>query len=169
MSSTLEQKDQDHQHCACTSHDTNVPDNTHVKPPSSSQIEEEYHALATQTASLDLEDQDNKPELSSKDAEDTWSDEEAPSETVDEKSESQPTHATATAPVDDVQVDQSKPTENVKDADDATASKDANLESLEDDDETNTPRFQTYVKLHNDVRLPQKLPFPTYSLLTTPR
>jgi hypothetical protein len=160
MSSTLEQKDQDHQHCACPSHGANVSEKSHVEPPSSSQIEEEYHALATQTASLDLEDQDNTPELSSKDAEDTWSDEDAPSETVDENSESQSTLSTATAPTDGEQVDQSKPTEDVKDADDNTASKDANPESLEDD-ETNTPRFQTYVKLRNDVRLPRKLPFPT--------
>jgi hypothetical protein len=48
----------------------------------------------------------------------------------------------------------------VKDADNDTASKAANPESLEEDDETNTPRFQTYVKLHNDVRLPPNLPSP---------
>lgn len=150
MSSTLEEKDQDHQHCACTSHSENVSDNLHMEPPSSSQIEEEDHALATKTANLDLEDQDNDPNLSSKNAEDTWSDEEAPSETIDESSEPQPGHAIATAPTDSVQANQSKPTHDVKDAVDDTASKDTNPESLEDD-ETNTPRFQTYVKLHNDV------------------
>lgn len=152
MPSTLEHQDQDQPHCACSSHDTctDVSSNTHVEPPSPSQVEDEYHALATQAATLDLEDQDTDPVLSSKDADDTWSDEEAPSETAGENSEPQPAHVTATAPADDVQEDQSRATEDVKNADAAITSKDANPEPSQDD-ETNTPRFQPYIKLHNDV------------------
>lgn len=159
MASTLEPQEQDHSHCACTSHNADVSSNTHVNPSCSSRAEDEYHALATHTANLDLKDQDTHLVLSSKDADDTWSDEEAPSETVDENSEPQPAHVTATAPANDVQEDRSKSTEDVKDADAAaaTTSKDANPEPSQDD-ETNTPRFQTYIKLHNDVSLASNPP-----------
>ena len=150
MTSTLKQQDQEQPHCTCDSHGTDVSSNIHAEPPSSSQKENEYHALAIQTATLDLEDQDTDPVLSSKDADDTWSDEEAPSETAGENSEPQPAHVTATAPADDVQEDQSRATEDVKNADAAITSKDANPEPSQDD-ETNTPRFQPYIKLHNDV------------------
>lgn len=155
MSSTLEQQEQDQQHNISTSHDTNVSDNIHIKPLSSSQVQD-YHALATQTANLDLEDQDGDLNPSSKDDKDTWSDEEGPPETTDENSEPQLAHATATAPVDGVQADQNKSTEDVKNADDATTSKDGNPE--DEDDEANTPRFQNYVELHNDVILPLESP-----------
>ena len=147
MSSTIEQQEQDQQHCASTSRDSNVSTNIPVEPPSSSQIEDEYHALASQTANLDLEDQDTDSMLSTKDDKDTWSDEDAPPETVDETSAPQRAHSTATVSSDAAQEDQSGSTEDVKAADDATTPKDANTE----DDETNTPRFETYVKLHNDV------------------
>ena len=159
MSSTLKQQEQDQQHRASTSHDPNVSDNIHVEPPSSSQVKDEYHALATQTANLDLEDQNHDPNLSNKNDKDTWSDEDAPLETHDENSEPLPAHATTTAPANSVQADQSKPTEDVKNADDATTSKDANPE--DEDDETNTPRFQTYVNLHNEVTLPSESPSTT--------
>jgi hypothetical protein len=147
MSSTIEQKEQGQQHRASTSRDSNVSTNIPVEPPSSSQIKDEYHALASQTANLDLEDQDTDSILSTKDDKDTWSDEDAPPETVDENFEPQREHATATVSSDAAQEDQSNSTEDVKDADDATTPKDAN----DEDDETNTPRFETYVKLHNDV------------------
>jgi hypothetical protein len=143
-------------------HEENVSKNMHAEPPSSSQIEDEYHAVATQATNLDLDDQNTDPDSSSKDADDTWSDEEAPFETVDENSEPQSAHSTATTPADVVQADQSKLTEAVKDADDATASNNSNPSPSqnEEDDEAATPRFQTYVKLHNDVRLPPNLPSP---------
>jgi hypothetical protein len=144
----------------------------HAEPPSSSQIEDEYHALAAQAAKLDLEDQNIDPDLSSKDADDTWSDEEAPSETVDENTEPQPAHATASTPTDSVQADQNKLTEAVKNPANATASQDTNPSPSQDeeDDETSTPRFQTYVKLHNDVRHPPKLSplHPPSKQLTSP-
>ena len=125
--------------------------------PSSSQVEDEYHALATQTAGLDLKDQDTNPDLASKDADDTWSDEEAPAENDDENSAPKLAHATATAPADSVQVDKSiTTTKDAKTADNPTSSsKDANVKPSEDDenDETSTPRFQTYIKLHDNVSL----------------
>lgn len=150
MASTLKQQDQEQPHRACTSHDTDVSSNVQIEPPTPSQVEDEYHALATQTATLDLENQGTDPVLSNKDADDTWSDEEAPSDGVDEDSQPQHSHATAAAPTDDVQEDQSRATEDVKNADAAITSEDANPEPSQDD-ETNTPRFQTYIKLHNDV------------------
>lgn len=154
MPSTLEQQKQDPSQCA--SHEESVSETMHAELPSSSRVETEHHALATQTANLDLEDQDTNPDLSSKDADDTWSDEEAPSETVDENTEPQAAHATATPAADSVQIDKSITTEAAKNAADATTSKLTNPSPSqdEDDDETNTPRFQTYVKLHNDVDLP---------------
>jgi hypothetical protein len=157
MASTLEQQEQDQLHSASTSHDANVSHNTHVEPPSSSQIEDEYHALAAQTANLDLKDQDIDPDVPSKDVDDTWSDEDAPTETTVEKTEPQAAQAIATAPADDVQVDQSKSTEDAKNADHCTASKDVNPETSQDD-ETITPRFETYVKLHNDVSFTSNKP-----------
>ena len=51
-----------------------------------------------------------------------------------------------------MRADQSTPTEDVKNADNAATSKDANRQ--DEADETNTPRFQTYVNLHNEVRIP---------------
>ena len=151
MSSTLKQQEQDQQHSASTPHKSNVTDSIQVEPLSSSQVKDEYHALATQTATLDLEDQDDHHNLSNKDDKDTWSDEDAPPETDDENLEPQPEHATAaTAPADGLQADQNKPTEDVKTADNATTPKDSIPE--DEDDETNTPRFQTYVNLHNEVR-----------------
>lgn len=157
MPSIHEHQEQDQQNRASTSHQSNVADSIRVEPPSSSQVEAEYHTLATQTATLDLEDQDVEPNVSSKDDKDTWSDEDAPPETDDENSEPEPAHATATAPANSVQADQSKPKEDVKNADNAATSKDANPE----DDETNTPRFQTYVSLHNEVRIPFEFPSAT--------
>lgn len=158
MTSTLKQQGQEQPHCACTSHDTNVSSNVHAEPPPPSQVEDEYHALTTQTATLDFEDPDIDPGLSSKDADDTWSDEEAPSDEVEEDSQPHPAHATATAPADGTQEDQSKPTtDDNKDTTDATATEDANPKSSQDD-ETNTPRFQTYIKLHNDVSLASNPP-----------
>ena len=151
MSSTLEQQEQSQQHRAFTSHDADVSDTLQVKTPSFSQVKDEYHALTTQTANLDLEDQDDGPNLSSKDDKDTWSDEDAPSEADDENSEPQPAHATTTAPQDGMQADQNKSTEDVKNADDAATPKASNPE--DQDDETNTPRFQTYVNLHNEVSI----------------
>ena len=153
MTSTLKQQDQEQPHFACDSHGTDVSSNVHTDPPSPSQVKDEYHALASQTATLDLEDQDTDPGLPSKDGDDTWSDEEAPSDEVAEDSQPQPAHATATGPADGKQEDQSKPTtEDKKNTADATATEDADPESSQDD-ETNTPRFQTYIKLHNDVSL----------------
>ena len=152
MSSILEQPKQYPPQDACTSHNPNVFGSNHGELPSPSQIENEYHALATQTANLGLEDQDDEPTLSSKDDKDTWSDEDAPPETIYENSEPQPMHATDTTLADGMQADQNKTSEDVKPADDATTPKDANPK----DDETNTPRFQTYVKLHNDASIPFK-------------
>jgi hypothetical protein len=167
MPSTLEQQKQEPP--PHTSHEEGVTDTMHAEPPSSSQIEEEYHALATQAANLNLEDQDTNPEESIKDADDTWSDEEAPSETGEENSEPQSAHLTATAPTDSVHADQSKSTEDVKNAANATASKDTNPSPSQDeeDDENNTPRFQTYVKLHNDVRLLSEPPLSQSTLQLT--
>ena len=158
MSSTLGQHEQHPPHCTCGSQDAKISDKTNVNMPSSSQIEDEYHALATQTADLDLKDQDTNPDLSSKDADDTWSDEEAPAEKDDENSDPKLAHATATAPADSVQVDKSiaTTTKDAKTVDNpTTSSKDANPKPSEDDDddETSTPRFQTYIKLHDNVGL----------------
>lgn len=159
MPSAVEKQEQDPPQHA--SHEEAVSKNMHVEPPSSSQIEEEYHALASKTADLDLEDQSADTTLSSKDANDTWSDEEAPSETIDENSEPQLAHTTSTAPTEGVQADQSKPTENMNNADNAAATRQTNPSASQDedhDDETNTPRFQTYVKLHNEVRPTSSFP-----------
>jgi len=164
MSSTLEQQEKGQQHSASTPHKSNVTDSIQVEPLSSSQVKDEYHALATQTATLDSEDQDDDLDLSSKDDKDTWSDEDAPPETDDENSEPQPTQATATAPANSVRADQNKSTEDVKTADNATTPKHSNPE--DEDDETNTPHFQTYVNLHNEVTLPFKPPSTTKETLT---
>ena len=157
MSSTLVQHEQHPPHCTCGSQDAKISDKTNAKMPSSSQVEDEYHALATQTAGLDLKDQHTNPDLASKDADDTWSDEEAPAENDDENSAPKLAHATATAPADSVQVDKSiTTTKDAKTADNPTSSsKDANVKPSEDDenDETSTPRFQTYIKLHDNVSL----------------
>jgi hypothetical protein len=127
-----------------------VSDEIHVETPASEQKEDEGHDLASQTANLDLEDQETDPDISNNNATDTWSDEDAPCETTDEQAKTELERASAATPINAVEVDQSETVEGIKDAEDGTVSKSANTES-EQDDETSTPRFETYVKLHNDV------------------
>jgi hypothetical protein len=153
MSSARRQQEQDPKNCACSSHDHSVATNAHVKMPASEQKEDKEHDLVSQTANLDLKDQKTDLDISNNDATDTWSDEDAPSRDVDEEAGAEVVRSPAATPMNAVETDQEGAAKGVNDAEDGTALTKANTET-EQDDEKDTPRFQTYLKLHNDASFP---------------
>jgi len=165
MTSTSEQQEPHPPHCTCDSSVTDGSNNVHAETPASAQQEDEHHDLVGQTAKLDLEDQDPEPDMTSKSNIDTWSDEDAPPKAMDENADPGLATATTAGPMSAAQVDQSEATENVKDADDGTVPNTAHAGS-EQGDETDTPRFSTYVKLHNEVSITYHWPLVRWPLLT---
>ena len=121
--------------------------------PASEQKEGEEHDLVSQTANLDLKDPSTDLDISNNNATDTWSDEDAPSRDVDEETGAEVVRSPAATPMNAVDTDQDGATEGVNDSEDGTALPKANAET-EQDDERHTPRFQTYLKIHNDVCFP---------------
>ena len=165
MTSASEQQEPHPPHCTCGSLGADGSNNVDAETPASAQQVDEHDDLVGQTAKLDLEDQDPEPDITSKSNIDTWSDEDAPPKAMDENADPGLATATTAGPMSVAKVDQSKATENVKDAANGTVPKTAHAGS-EQGDETDTPRFSTYVKLHNEVSITYCWPLVRWLSLT---
>lgn len=130
---------------------------------SSTQKEDDDGDLATQTASLGLKDPNGGSILSNETTDKTSPDETSTCKAIDENISPKPLHATAVAPINNTQTDQGTTSEVTADTagpkkDTATSPNQPNEDEDDDEDETSTPRFATYIKLHNDVRPPTHQP-----------
>lgn len=130
---------------------------------SSTQKEDDEGDLKTQTASLVLKDPSGDSILSNETTDRTSSDETSTSKVIDENTSPKPLQATAVGPINNTQTYQGTTSDSAADTTgpkkDTAASPNQPNED-EDEDETSTPRFATYIKLHNDVRPPAHQPSP---------
>lgn len=119
------------------------------------QKEEDEHDLSTQTAKLNLDENTSIDVLSDTHSAATSLDGNRASATMDGNINPKPAHATTapqpeSEPVDTNQVDEATILANLKEGDKNPVSEESNAE-LALNDEYDTPRFATYLKLHNDV------------------
>lgn len=153
MSSAIEQQQQD----PAPSIGASISGNARIETPSPTQEEDQDDGPAGQTAKLDLKAQNVDSVLSSGTTDNTSSHEKPTSKVMDENTNPKPWDAPAAAPVNNMQTNQSTASGITADTtgpkNDTAASPDQPNDD-EDEDETSTPRFSIYIKLHNDVRPP---------------